>query len=252
VAIHTQDLRRYLIQNYWKVKALAPRLAGAWRRGEHVKNIARRRFFPPIVIARIISSEIGVSKNDFRKMVSGSEITHDLPREHRRMASEVKKVVRTDYMDSPWSLQIYREIGREGERILTDWLTERGLEFKSERQQKGGMGIPTPDFLFSSPLKIDGRENISWIESKAFFGDFQHVRRHHRYQVSRYEKAYGDGMVIYWYGISKEAEEKGPIKEFLDPEIFRGRAGWEALLETIPSKLVLGATQGPEAITSLS
>lgn len=249
VAIHTQDFRRHIIRNYWKVKALAPRLAGVWRRGESVKNIARRKLFSPIVIARIISSEIGLSKTDFRKMVTGSEIKHDLPRDHRRMSAEISRVVKSDYMDSPWSLEIYREIGREGERVLADWLVEKGLDFKTEEDQKGGMGVPTPDFLFSSPQKIDGRSNISWIESKAFFGDYQHVRRHHRYQVSRYEKVYGEGMIVYWYGISKEAGERGPIKEFLDPELFEGRDGWKRLLEEVPSKLVVRVTKGPEAVS---
>ncbi len=206
------------------------------------------RSFPPIVIGRIIASEIGVSKTDFRKMVMGTEIEHDLPRDHRRMASEIARVVRSDYMDSPWSLQIYRELGKVGEALLTSWLSEKGLKFQTEQDQKAGAGIPTPDFLFQSPQRIDGRNNICWIESKAFFGDLQHIRRHHRYQVSRYEEAYGHGMIVYWYGVSREAKEEGPIEEFLDPSIFESRSGIENLMEEVPYKLVLGATKGPEAI----
>jgi len=247
VAIHTQDYRRYVIRNYWKMKALSPRLAGQWRRGETVEGIARMRTFPPIVVGRIIASEIGVSKTDFRKMVSGAEIEHDMPRDHRRMASEVAKVVRSDYMDSPWSLEIYRELGRVGERLVTDWLSEKGLKFQTEQDQKGEAGVPTPDFLFRSPQRIDGRNNISWIESKAFFGDLQHIRRHHRYQVSRYEETYGKGMIIYWYGVSREAKQEGPIDEFLDASIFESRRGIDNLMEGVPYKLVLGATRGPEA-----
>ncbi len=247
VAIHTQDLRRHIIRNYWKVKAAGPRLAGRWRRGESLAGIARSRRFSPIVIARIVASEIGVSKSDFRRMVNGSEIKHDLPRDHRRISSEISKIVSSDYMDSPWSLEIYREIGREGERLMTEWLDDKGLDFKTEKDLKGGVGVPTPDFLFPSPQRIDGRKNVSWIESKAFFGDLQHIRRHHRYQVSRYEKAYGEGMVIYWYGVSREAREEGPIYQFLNPSLFEGRDGWENLQEEIPSKLVVGATQGPKA-----
>jgi hypothetical protein len=244
VAIHTQELRRYIIRNYWKAKALAPRFAGQWRRGENVERIARRKGFSPIAIARIISAEIHISKSDFRKIVSGTEIKHDLPKEHRRMAGEIARVVGSDYMDSPWSLEIYRELGREGERLLKEWLEEKGLEFRTEVDQKGGAGVPTPDFLFSSPKVFDGRKDICWIESKAFFGDYQHVRRHYRYQVSRYEKAYGNGMIIYWYGVSREAREQGPAGGFLEPNIFKGRSGWGSILEEVPSKLVAGAEKG--------
>ncbi len=250
VAIHTQDLRRHIIRNYWKVKALAPRLVGHWRRGEPIDRIARSRSFSPIVIGRIIASEIGVSKADFRKMVDGGEIQHDTHREHRRMATEISRVVKADYMDSPWSLNIYRELGKQGEKLMTEWLVEKGYQFKTEEDQKGGTGIPTPDFLFSSPKRIDGHPGISWIESKAFFGDLQHVRRHHRYQVSRYEQAYGHGMIVYWYGVSKEAEQDGPMEEFLDPKLFQGRQGLRRLMEEVPSKLVVGATRGPEALSS--
>ena len=244
VAIHTQDFRRHIIRNYWKVKAQAPRLAGRWRKGETIDSIARRRSFSPIVIARIISSEIGVSKADFRKMVTESEMGHDLPKGHRRIQSEVSKAVAYDYMDSPWALELYRELGRVGEALLSDWLKERSMEFMTENDLKGGTGVPTPDFLFPSPRKIQGRRNISWIESKAFFGDLMHIRRHHRSQVSRYEKAYGEGMVVYWYGVSTEARKEGPIDEFMDIQHFRGRPGWNDLQEEIPSKLVSKTIQG--------
>jgi hypothetical protein len=240
VAIHTQSLRRHIIRNYWKLKALSPRLASRWRRGDDVRKIARIRSFSPIVIARIVSSEIGVSKSDFRKMVNGSEIKHSLPKEHRRMASEVTRAVNVDYMDAPWALELYRELGRGGEKLITDWLDEKGIEFKTEKDLKGGVGVPTPDFLFPSPREIDDRKKISWIESKAFFGDLQHIRRHHRSQVSRYEKVYGDGIMVYWYGVSREAMDEGPFDEFLDPVKFKGRDGWHSLLEEIPSRLVAG------------
>ena len=244
VAIHTQDFRRHIISNYWKIKASAPRLAGRWRRGDPVDHLARRKNYSPIVIARIISSEIGVPKSDFRKMVMGSEIKRELPREHRRMASEISKVVLYDYMDSPWSLEIYRELGREGERLLSDWLRDKGLDFKTEVDIKGGQGVPTPDFLFDKPQTIDGVKNISWIESKAFFGDYQHIRRHHRHQVSRYEKAYGEGLMAYWYGVSREGRKEGPMDKYLDPGLFENRDGWDNLLEKVPSKLVSVAIKG--------
>jgi len=250
VAIHTQGLRRKVISNYWKVKDGAHRLASAWKRGASVREIAQRKRFPPIVIARIISYEIGVSKNDFRKMVNGSDINRSLSKDQLKMASEVSKIVKLDYMDSPWSLDIYREVGRQGEQLLSDWLNERGLKFKTEKEQKGGTGVPTPDFLFASPEKIDGRKNVSWIESKGFFGDLSHVRRHHRRQAKRYESRFGKGMMVYWYGLTREAERSGPVDEFLDPGIFEGRDGWERLMEDIPAKLVIGATQGPKAISS--
>ena len=244
VAIHTQDFRRHIISNYWKIKKGARRMAGHWRRGEPVDHIARRKNFSPIAIARLISAEIGVPKNDFRKMVMGSELKREPPRDQRRMASEVSKVVLFDYMDSPWSLEIYREIGREGERLLADWLQEKGLDFKTEKDLKGGQGVPTPDFLFEKPQKINGVENVIWIESKAFFGDFQHIRRHHRHQVSRYEKAYGEGLMMYWYGVSREGKRKGPMNNFIDPDIFRNREGWDNLLEKVPSRLVDKAIKG--------
>ncbi len=249
VAIHTQRLRRKVISNYWKIKDRSDRLVNAWKRGVPVKKIASTKGFPPIVIARIISYDIGISKKDFRRMVNNENIERRLPKDQSRMAHEVPNIVKQDYMDSPWSLEVYREIGREGEKLLSDWLNEKGLKFKTEKEQKGGTGVPTPDVLFSSPEKIEGRQQISWIESKAFFGDLSHVKRHNRRQAKRYRNAYGKGMMIYWYGLTQEARQEGPIDEFMDPDIFEDRDGWEELMEDIPSKLVIGATQGPKAIS---
>ena len=65
--------------------------------------------------------------------------------------------------------------------------------------------------------------------------------------MARYEKAYGRGMIVYWYGVSIEGRKEGPIDEFLDPGLFRGRRDWNELQEGIPSRLVSQTIKGRQA-----
>jgi len=67
------------------------------------------------------------------------------------------------------------------------------------REKDAGNNRITPDFLLMEKLSIDGRR-ISWVESKAVFGDSDEHARYMKKQFAPYLHELGEGMVVYWYG----------------------------------------------------
>ncbi|MBP2030610.1 hypothetical protein J2755_001558 [Methanohalophilus levihalophilus] len=48
-------------------------------------------------------------------------------------------------------------------------------------------------------MEVDGKK-VLWIESKAVFGNHSEHEHYIRKQFIEYEKLYGTGLVVYWYG----------------------------------------------------
>ena len=61
--------------------------------------------------------------------------------------------------------------------------------------------------LHHSPvLQFDGIM-IEWMESKASFGDVATMNESYTKQFSAYERRFGPGLVIYWFGFVHDAAD---------------------------------------------
>lgn len=105
-----------------------------------------------------------------------------------------------------------------GENIIKKWLDVQDIVHLNENDlRKNGKG-KTPDFVLDDPLTIDNTD-IRWIESKATFGEVWEHQYYYQKQFKHYEKEYGQGLVVYWYGFVDSISLEGHLikdYEFFD------------------------------------
>ena len=64
----------------------------------------------------------------------------------------------------------------------------------------------TPDSRLELPVEVNGHI-LTWIESKASFGDPKTIRDSYKGQFLPYKTRFGAGLVIYWFGFVEDFED---------------------------------------------
>lgn len=189
-----QRIVRKIMRMHGRMKDRAPALVRSWKRGNSILAIAKKNDYPPVLIASLILREIGYTKKAIVNMYKNPS-----PEDDRRVLREVIEAQEIDYLFSFKAHEMQTERGALGESIIEKWLISNGIDFLTENDLRERGDSKTPDFLLEEPLNISGCE-VSWIESKALFGDEKEHERYRKKQFSFYEENYGYGMVVYWYG----------------------------------------------------
>ncbi|MFQ6012374.1 MAG: C15orf41 family protein [Thermoplasmata archaeon] len=201
--IYTQRVVREATKGFYKVKRHSRRLRHQWHQGISFVELARRRNFPPILLALLVLGEEGISRKRFWKMVKDVNSVGDA-----RLRRDLREANEEDLIYSPAGTERQYQRGAWGEGRLWEWLDAQGIPFRKEAELRNRYE-KTPDALLQNPLELDGRR-IQWIESKASFGDPYEVRRHIRRQLSPYVDLFGEGMVVYWFGFVEDVELRIP------------------------------------------
>jgi hypothetical protein len=194
--IYTQRITRDATKRFYPVKNQIQRICTQYDHGAGLVELAERAGFPPVLLAYLLFLHKGMPRKVFWKNVRcPGEI-----RDHR-LRKEIVAAIEADIIYSPRGEEIQRERGHLGERRLFEWLDRRGIRYMTEKDLKKfkEQYTKTPDVLFMRPLVIDGKK-VSWIESKANFGDIVEIRRNLRKQLIPYVKLFGQGIVVYWFG----------------------------------------------------
>lgn len=173
-----------------------------WNRGKTIVEMARAKKIPPTLMASIILKELNIPK----KLALNSPAKL----QNRRLGLEIVQALDKDPFFSPRAHNLQLEKGRLGEEIIARWLKAHKIDFLTEEQLREQNITKTPDFLLPEPITIDGMK-ISWIESKAIFGDEQEHKHYTKKQFSHYEQMSGNGLVVYWYGFLDTLENNGHI-----------------------------------------
>src|SRR5665648_325908 len=189
-----QRIVRRIMNTHGLMKHRAPALVRSWKRGNSILGIAKKNDYPPVLIASLILREIGYTKKEIVNIYK-----NPTPDDDKRVCREVKEAQEIDYLFSHKAHEMQTERGALGESIIEKWLVSNGIGFLTENDLRARGDAKTPDFLLEEPLNISGCE-VSWIESKALFGDEKEHERYRKKQFSSYEENYGYGMVVYWYG----------------------------------------------------
>jgi hypothetical protein len=193
--IYTQRITRDATRRFYVVKNQIQRIAAQYDQGTSLVEIADRAGFPPVLLAYLLFLHKGMPRKLFWKYVRCPQDIKD-----QRLRKEVMKAIETDIIYSPRGEEIQKERGHLGERRLFEWLDRRGISYMTERDlKKLKQYTKTPDVLFMHPLVIGGKK-VSWIESKANFGDVVEIRRNLGKQLIPYVKLFGHGIVVYWFG----------------------------------------------------
>lgn len=94
-------------------------------------------------------------------------------------------------------------IGEEYEVKLKKLARNAGLTFYDEGDLRRDGFDKTPDLLLAVPC-LYRNTIVTWIESKASFGDNESHSKYLKDQLSCYENRFGSGIVIYWFGFQEE------------------------------------------------
>lgn len=186
--------------NFSNLKKSGPEQLKQWNNGKTIVEMAVTYRMPATLIASLILKELNIPK----------KIAFNSPErlQSRRLSKEIIEALEIDHFFSPRAHSLQLEKGKLGEEIISFWLKAHKIDFLTEEQLREQSMTKTPDFLLSEPIKVDGNE-VSWIESKAMFGDEQEHKYYMKKQFSHYEQMYGHGLVIYWYGFLNTLESNG-------------------------------------------
>ena len=194
LVIYTQKKVREVTARFYKIKAKADKLEKEWKSGKSFLEISDEKKFPPVMTAFIILTNNKMGKKTFRKILRNQKKVKS-----KRLKREIEEIKRTDHIYSPKGYQVQRVRGEQGEERLRDGLDCKGIEFEREEDLRR-QGGKTPDFLLKKPIYYRG-EKVVWIESKATFADDKEFKKNLNKQLSSYREIFGQGMVIYWFGI---------------------------------------------------
>lgn len=203
--VYTQRVVRDATKRYYRVKNRADRLEWQWKNGTQLLQLANRENFPPILLSLILMRHIGYTRKEYWKFVKNPDKIGN-----PRLRREIADVVRNDIIYSPAGMDVQYERGVKGESRLADWLDRNNISYRREDELKGEFK-KTPDFLLDEPLIIDEVE-ISWIESKANFGDVLEIRKNMKKQLIPYTELFGNGIVVYWFGYVVDYEPVNGVR----------------------------------------
>ncbi len=197
--IHTHRVSRDATRRFYVVKRQLPRLAGQWKRGRSILDIATEWKFPPVLMGQQMLGELGIPRKKVWQTFLHPETAPDA-----RLRHEVEDLLAHDMVYSPRGMELQRERGRKGEERLQRWLEKHGIGYRTEADLRGKYA-KTPDALLDQPIVFYGQK-LTWIESKANFGDDVELRKNLKRQLGPYTELFGEGAVVYWYGYVDGAE----------------------------------------------
>ena len=193
-AILSQKVVSKVKKTHGRIRSKSKKHVSAWNRGDTILDIAIKNDIPATLMASMILKEMGHSKKYITGMFKDPNSIRT-----QRLKDEIVQALNSDYFFSPQAHQIQTKKGKMGEYIIERWLDKHNIEYRNENELRDSDVKKTPDCVLDEPLNIDGTE-VSWIESKALFGDEAEHKHYSNKQFKYYEEEYGQGMVIYWYG----------------------------------------------------
>ncbi|RNA17589.1 hypothetical protein BpHYR1_020848 [Brachionus plicatilis] len=182
-----------------------------------ILDMANETGIAPILMARLILD--GLIKQDKLELVDQESIKNKdkisisfLIRETHllkdgRLAYEIMECCFLDEDYGPSIDLIKNLIGIEYECKLERILVRHGISFIKETELREKGFDKTPDFKLDIPICLNNGALISWIDSKATFGDEQSHSEYYENQFKFYLNRFGSGLVIYWFGYLKDIEK---------------------------------------------
>ena len=193
-AILSQKIVSKVKKIHGRIKSKSKKHVTTWNRGDTILDIATKNDIPATLMASMILKEMGHSKKYINGMFKDPNRIQT-----QRLKDEIVQALNSDYFFSPRAHQIQTKKGKMGENVIERWLDSHNIEYRNENELRDSGVTKTPDCVLDEPLNIDGTE-VSWIESKALFGDEAEHKHYSNKQFKHYEKEFGPGMVVYWYG----------------------------------------------------
>jgi hypothetical protein len=193
LVMYTQRTVRDATRRFYIVKKDIKKIAKDWKRGDSIAHLARTMNFPPVLLGLMLAPEIGLTRKSYWKYIRDPDSCRD-----QRLRKDLRRVAEEDIIYSPKGSEVQTERGKWGEKRLQDWLDKRCVTYRTEADLRA-THKKTPDCLLDKPIQINGTK-VSWIESKASFGDEIELRKNVKKQLKPYTEMFGTGAVVYWFG----------------------------------------------------
>ncbi|MBU7010659.1 MAG: TPD domain-containing protein [Theionarchaea archaeon] len=214
-AILSQKIVRRTKRDYHGLKKQCHTLLKQWKEGKSLLGLSEERKFSPVLISSFVLREYGATKREIRHYLH-----HPPEIEDPRIRKEILEVLEEEVVYSPEAAEIQRENGRTAERKIGEWLDHLGVEYITEKEARD-LHKKTPDFLMKNFFTVN-ENSISWVESKASFGDKTQMKGDYHRQLKPYVTLFGKGLVIYWHGYLNDS---GAVQQFpYDSQIFIGNS----------------------------
>jgi hypothetical protein len=214
-AILSQKIVRRTKRDYHGLKRQSIRLLEQWKSGKSLLNLSEERKFSPVLITSFILKEYGATKREIREYLRSPQLIKD-----PRIKREILEVLEEEVVYSPEAAEIQRRNGRTAEKKIGEWLDSQGVNYITEAEARE-LHQKTPDFLMKDSFPLN-ESLISWVESKASFGDKIQMKGDYHRQLKHYVELFGKGLVIYWHGYINDS---GFVQEFpYDSDIFIGNS----------------------------
>lgn len=193
-AILSQKVVSKVKKIHGRIKSKSKKHVKTWKRGNTILDIATKNDIPATLMASMILKERGHSKKHINGLFNNPDNI-----KRQRLKNEIVQALDSDNFFSPRAHRIQIKKGKMGERIIEKWLESHDIGYRNEIELRNSGMTKTPDCVLDDSLTVDGID-VSWIESKALFGDESEHKHYLNKQFKYYEEEYGPGMVVYWYG----------------------------------------------------
>mmetsp|Transcript_510 Transcript_510/g.868 ORF Transcript_510/g.868 Transcript_510/m.868 type:complete len:291 (-) Transcript_510:436-1308(-) len=221
-SIHSQACQRYVKMQHHVHKGHSYEYCQRYVAGEDICAIADDVNFPPCIILRLVldNLQLGLSKEAVKQVLNypaalASRVQVDVSAEELdRLQGNIEEARVQDRMYSPFMDNVRRLSGVEYEALLCQQLRNANVPFWSEDELRRKGFVKTPDVKLQLPIAVDGHI-VHWIDSKATFGDEKSHRNQYMDQYQQYVNRYGPGMVIYWFGFTRELQDDDDIPVLL-------------------------------------
>lgn len=223
ISIYSQENQYKVIKSHHVHKSKLSRYCRRYLDGEDCLEISASIDFPPcLLMRRMLEHMLQLSKQAVsdvlrnpdtlltalksRRVIPSEVITDALsPTFLTRLQHDIGRCAFADTSYSPFS-DIARQItGLEFETLLAKKLTECGVPFWTEKELRDQGFYKTPDVRLQIPIAVLDQSSskfrtVTWIDSKATFGDDRTHTQQLEQQYRTYVNRYGPGLVIYWFG----------------------------------------------------
>ncbi|KAF5842604.1 hypothetical protein DUNSADRAFT_6454 [Dunaliella salina] len=138
-----------------------------------------------------------------------------------RLQLDVTRSSLADCCYSPYADIAKQATGIEFELLLAEKLKAAGLDFFWTEDDLRNQGYyKTPDVRLQVPIAVrdkrahprgDGWRIVTWIDSKATFGDDRTHSKQYEEQYSTYVNRYGPGLIIYWFDFIEDLDSDAEV-----------------------------------------
>lgn len=201
LAIYLQKNVLHMIANTYQVTQKAEQIISRYECGESIVNIAKNINLAPCTVARkIMEIAYGYKKQHIATLLRKPSQIED-----ERLTREVEACVASDEHSGPRMDRYRAVLGIEYEHLLQEKLNNLRLEYETENDLRARRTASTPDVLLRVPVGISNKV-VTWIDSKAKFGDIFFLKKDYKESISSYVQSFGPGMVIYWFGFVTDCD----------------------------------------------